>query len=183
MSDVHGFYSENRWQKSIRDKVLKPYYQKISHEGRFVFSDKGKLSTILQREMAIDTIVQSKENSLLSIEEKIVRWPGYIYEAYVFETWSCTNPGMERQGWMHYAECDCLLYCFIQADLRSLWIHSIPFKKLQDWFFSNDQYKNYRIFRTQQLNHTETRIVPITDVWDAIPGCETMFVNEKDKHP
>jgi hypothetical protein len=173
---MNDFIRDNSWQRKIRNKVLKPYYKKISHEGRFIFCDKGELSTLLQKELAIDTIIQLNNNEVVSIEEKIVRWPGYVYEAYTLETWSCTIPGMERQGWMYYAKCDYLFYCFVQPD-ESLYIHVIPFQKLKNWFFSNNQYKNYRISRTRQINKTETRVVPIVDVWNSIPYCQHEYID------
>lgn len=177
---MNEFMRDDNWQREIRNKVLKPYYERISQDSRFVFCDKGKLATKLQREMAIDTIIQLKNNGILSIEEKIVKWPGYKYQYYTLETWSCTNPGMERKGWMYYATCDYLLYCFVQEDESSLDVHAIPFPELQKWFFENDRYKNYHAFRTDQMNHTETRLVPISEVWDAIPECKSIYVSEME---
>lgn len=176
---MNNFECDDKWQKEIRNRILKPWYKNISHEGRFIFCDKGKLASLLQKELAIDTIVQLKNSGVLGIEEKIVNWPGFEYTSYTLETWSCTNPGKERKGWMYYASCDYLFYCFVQEDNKSMWVHSIPFQKLQDWFFGDDKFKQYRQFRTDQFNHTETRIVPIRDVWVAIPDCKSIFVKEQ----
>jgi len=74
------FANDNNFQLAKRESLLKPFYQKKAHEGRFIFADKGKLAEVLQKEMAVDTILQGKENNIVSIEEKIVRWPGYRYE-------------------------------------------------------------------------------------------------------
>jgi len=82
---MNEFVNDDAWQKEIRDRILKPFYEKYSFESRFVFADKGKLATTLQREIAVDTVVQKKENELAGIEEKIVRWPGYSYTAFTFE--------------------------------------------------------------------------------------------------
>lgn len=177
---MNNFINDDSWQKQIRNKILEPYYKRISHNERFVFVDKGKLADKLQREMAIDTIIQLRNNGVLSIEEKIVRWPGYKYQSYTLETWSCTVEGREKKGWMYYATCDYLLYCFVQEDGSSLSVHAIPFPKLQSWFFDNDRFEKYRSFVTEQINKTETKIVPIKDVWDSISGCKEIYVTETE---
>lgn len=177
---MNAFIKDNAWQKDIRDRILEPYYKRISHKGRFVFVDKGKLADKLQREMAIDTIIQLRNNGVLGIEEKIVRWPGYVYPNYTLETWSCTVPGREKKGWMHYATCDYLFYCFVQEDNASIDIHAIPFMKLQEWFFDNNRFENYHSFVTGQINKTETKIVPINHVWGAIPECKSIYITETE---
>ena len=90
---MNEFIQDNSWQIKIRNRILEPYYESISHNKRFIFVDKGKLAEKLQREMAIDTIIQLKNNRVLGIEEKIVRWPGYKYQNYTLEIMSCTMPG------------------------------------------------------------------------------------------
>lgn len=176
---MNRFIEDDNWQKKIRNRILEPYYEKISYKKRFVFVDKGKLADKLQRNMAIDTIIQLKNNGILGIEEKIVRWPGYEYQNYALEIMSCTVPGREKKGWMYYATCDYLFYCFVQEDEASVSIHVIPFDKLKAWFFENARFTKYRSFFTDQINRTETKIVPIRDVWDAIPECKAIFVKEE----
>jgi len=175
---MNNFYADDNWQRQVRNRTLAPYYKNISNDGRFVFLDKGKLATRLQREFAIDTVLQGKGNSVFGIEEKIVRWPGYKYTAYTLETMSCTVTGHEKKGWMHYSTCDYLLYCFVQADSKSIIAHLIPFPKLQTWFFEEDKYLAYRSNITDQNNHTETKIVPIKDVWSAIQECKELHISE-----
>lgn len=159
--------TDDKMQKAIRDKVLKPFYGEYSHEGRFVFIDKGRLAMILQRD-AVDTILQKDGNEVVSIEEKIVRWPGYMYQRVCLETWSCINKGFEREGWMHTGKSDFLFYCFVQPNGGVLGLF-IPFPKLQTWFFENDRFKKYNIWISEQFNHTECRLTPIVDVLKAIP--------------
>lgn len=177
---MNEFIQDNSWQIKIRNKILEPYYESISHNKRFVFVDKGKLAEKLQREMAIDTIIQLKNNGVLGIEEKIVRWPGYKYQNYTLEIMSCTMPGHEKKGWMYYATCDYLFYCFVQENEQSLYIHAIPFAELKAWFFENERFKSYRSSFTKQVNRTETKLVPIKDVWGAVTGCKEIFVNALD---
>lgn len=175
---MNEFVRDDRWQRIKRDNLLQPYYRNICEDGRFVFLDKGKLADRIQREEAIDTILQLRNNGVLGIEEKLVRWPGYKYLSYTFETKSCTVEGREKQGWMYYSTCDYLLYGFVQEDNASIVAHLIPFPKLKAWFFEDNRYLGYRAFVTDQLNHTETRVVPIADVWGAIPGCKEVIITE-----
>lgn len=165
------FEKDDSFQRDIRNKLLKPFYQEKTHESRFVFCDKGKLADILQRELSVDTIMQLPENRIYGVEEKIVRWPGYNYDRYTLEIMSCTVPGREKQGWMHYSKADLLLYCFVQKD-GSLEAHAIPFQKLKKWFFENDNYKKYTSTLTNQINKTECKKVPIADVFKFVHGCK-----------
>lgn len=175
---MNEFVHDDEWQKDIRDRILKPWYQKHSFEGRFVFADKGKLATKIQREMAIDTIAQIPNGFIRGVEEKIVRWPanGRPYQNFTFETMSCTVPGHEKQGWMYYSNCDTLLYCFVQEDGNSIIAYSIPFDNLKKWFFENDRYTGYPTTVTKQINKTECRIVPISDVVRGVPGCKRIVI-------
>ena len=131
MSDFHR---DDAWQKMVRDSVLAPaFYDGRAVRGRSVYLDKGKLATTLQKRFAVDTILQAKNGGAVCIEEKIVRWPGYRYNSYCLETDSCTKPGHESKGWMHYGQADYLLYCFMLDD-RIEW-DLIDFPKLQAWFW------------------------------------------------
>lgn len=164
------FRTDNEWQKTVRDNTLVPFYYTEAQDGRFVFADKGAFSDKLQRELSVDTLMQKSDGELLAIEEKIVRWPGYRYTAFTLETWSCTVKGRERKGWMYSAACDVLLYCFVQENGLDVLAYAIPFKQLQTWFFAGDRYKAYFPTKTEQINQTECRIVPIRDVLAAVPS-------------
>ncbi len=132
---MNDFRRDDAWQKMVRDSVLGPgFYGSYSLDGRYVFLDKGALATTLQKRFAVDTVLQSKHGKAVFIEEKIVRWPGYRYTAYCLETDSCTKPGFESKGWMHYGQADYLLYCFVLPD-RIEW-DLIDFGKLREWFWS-----------------------------------------------
>jgi hypothetical protein len=173
--NINQFQIYDKKQKEYRNKLLKPFYLEKSHEGRFVFVDKGKIADILQKEYAVDTIMQINHELVKSIEEKIVNWPGYKYTNYTLEIMSCTVPGREKQGWMHYGKCDILLYCFVQEN-ETIEAHAIPFEKLQTWFFNNDNYLKYKSTITEQINHTECKLVLIKDVFDNVPGCKIINI-------
>lgn len=167
MSD---FARDNVWQRKVRDSVLAPgFYGTYAEEGRYVFIDKGRLATTLQKQYAVDTIVQGKNGAALCIEEKIVRWPGYDYRAYTLETESCTKPGFESQGWMHYGQADYLLYAFVKPD-RVL-VHLIDFPKLQKWFWP--AVEAFEVFQMEKtLNESRGRKVPIDQVKANVPMWE-----------
>tara|TARA_Y100000310_G_scaffold338778_1_gene429425 strand:- start:1149 stop:1691 length:543 start_codon:yes stop_codon:yes gene_type:complete len=132
----NDFDRDNNWQRCIRDRILAPhFYGKYATDGRYVFIDKGRMATILQRQYAVDTIVQGKDGSAVCIEEKIVRWPGKEYQAVCLETDSCTKQGHESLGWMHYGQADFLLYCFCNADETQLRAFLFDFQKLKEWFW------------------------------------------------
>ena len=174
---MNNFTVDNTWQRKERDRLLKTFYLSKGLNGRFVFVDKGKLADVLQKELAIDTVLQIRDNGIVGIEEKIVRWPGYTYTNYTLELMSCTVPGYERMGWMYYAKCDVLLYCFMQED-GSMDAHALPFPKLQEWFFSDDRYLQYKSTITHQINKTECKIIPIADIWRDIPKCKKFHITE-----
>jgi len=162
------FHRDNEWQKGKRDRYLAPFYCKYSMAGRFVFVDKSKCSTLIQKRLAVDTLVQSKKGGSVCIEEKIVRWKGKALEKFFLETESNTNPGHEKTGWMEYGEADYLLYCFEQHD-GDLDCYLIPFLALKAWFWANEG-GYYRHTMPSTINNTAGRLVPIKDVRDAIPS-------------
>jgi hypothetical protein len=159
----NDFHTDDAWQRGKRDKYLVPLFYKKQVAGRYVLMDKGRLSKTLQRSMAIDTVIQSKDGSVVSIEEKIVRWPATnkAQERYFLETESCTVPGHESAGWMQYGESDYLLYCFEQAD-GWLRCHLIEFQPLREWF--GPLQENWREHTMPENNETRGRLVPFCEV-------------------
>lgn len=164
---MNDFARDDAFQRAMRDQVLAPgFYGKYATDGRYVFIDKGRLSTILQKRYAIDTMVQGKDGAALCIEEKIVRWPGYKYASFTLETKSCTVPGHESPGWMVYGRADFLFYCFQQEDDGlDCWL--IDFPKLQAWFWPREE--TFKPFQMTTRNRTFGRIVPVADVHRGVP--------------
>lgn len=166
---MNDFTDDNAWQREVRDRVLAPgFYGSYALNGRFVFMDKGRFATILQKRFAVDTIVQGRKGEAIAIEEKIVRFPrhGNPHTAFFLETESCTVEGHHSPGWMTYAEADYLLYCFHQPD-DSLDSWLIDFQKLQDWFWPNDSRFPRSVMSTK--NRTAGRVVPIAEVRANVP--------------
>lgn len=176
---MDDFKRDNIWQRKVRDSVLAPgFYGSYAVEGRYVFIDKGRLATTLQKRFAVDTIVQGNDGAALCVEEKIVRWKGYRYRAYALETDSCTKPGFESQGWMHYGQADYLLYGFMRQDCLD--IHLIDFPKLQTWFWQNVD--SFEVFQMEEtLNLTRGRKTPVDDVRKNVPvWVRTIFPDPSD---
>ena len=161
------FHQDNAWQKAVRDRILVPqFYSRYSVQGRFVLIDKGRLATMLQRESAVDTIMQRRDSAIF-IEEKIVRWKGFTHLCFALETHSCTVVGRERVGWMQYGEADYLLYCYMQKDDTTLVCYLIDFPQLHSWFWSNlEQFETFGPLPT--INRTAGRKVPIVAVCKAV---------------
>lgn len=162
---AHNFIDDAAWSVSMRDRYLVRLYQQYSLDGRYVFVDKSRCSTIMQKRLAVDTILQAKQGGSLCIEEKIERWPGYVRPNFALETDSCTVPGHEKQGWMHYARADYLLYAF-EMEQGGLDVYLIDFPALREWFWPiHERYESHTM---DTLNRTQFRKVPIADVARAV---------------
>jgi hypothetical protein len=162
---MDDFRRDDDWQRNIRDTILAPqFYGKRATDGRYVFMDKGRLASVLQKRYAVDTILQGKGGDTICIEEKIVRWPTTRkeYTAFALETNSCTKPGHESDGWMVYGQADYLFWCFERED-GGLRCFLIDFPALKEWFWPAQ--KNYPVFGPlKTLNATKGSVVPIKDV-------------------
>ena len=167
---MNDFERDDAWQKMMRNTILAPsFYGQYATDGRYVFLDKGRLATLLQRRCAADTVLQGKGGEAVFIEEKIVRFPksGWPYTAFCLETDSCTRPGRESLGWMHYGRADYLLYCFQTAE-GHLGCHLVDFPKLKEWFWQ--RHESFAVFGPlDTLNATKGRVVPIEAVKRAVP--------------
>jgi len=160
------FHDDNEAQRRVRDLVIGPgLYGVYAQDGRYVYIDKGRLALLLQKQFAVDTIVQSRKGDAVCIEEKIVRWPGYAHTSLTLETKSCTIPGLESDGWMVYGKADLLNYAMCQEDGNVL-VHLIDFAKLQKVFWPVHQ--QFRETVTEQNNRTACRVVPLKWIKDQV---------------
>lgn len=164
---MSNWQNDDAWQKGIRDRFMPPIYRQWTIEGRFVFFEKSKCSTLIQKRAAVDTALQTRRDLSVCIEEKFARWPGYTYTAFFLETDSCTLPHKHSKGWMHYALADQLLYAFVQNGEKELDAYLIKdFQKLKEWFWT--VYEKYPESTMPGDNRTRGRVVPIKDVALAI---------------
>lgn len=167
----------SRWQfddaqqRRVRDLVIGPaIYAPYSLDGRYVYVQKGsgaggRLVSLLQKRLMVDTLVQSRNGGMYAIEEKIVRWPGFEYPSITLETMSCTIAGHESDGWMRYGKADFLNYAMCQAN-GDVVVYLIDFAKLQSAFWP--AVANFRETVTTQSNQTACRIVPLKWVRDTV---------------
>jgi hypothetical protein len=163
------FETDGAWTRAVRDAILVPaLYTKL---GAHICLDSGRLSTFLQNVYAIDTVLLHKDQGVIGVEEKIVRWPGQPYSALTLETMSCSVPGYESDGWMRYGKADWLLYGCCQEDGRIL-CYKTDFLKLQDKFWPAED--SFPLTRSQQKNRTICRVVDIAWVRREVGLCEYM---------
>lgn len=155
------------YSRMMRDTYLVHFYKEYSFDGRYVFIDKSTCSTLLQKELAVDTVAQCTNGRSICIEEKIEQWPGHQRWNFALEIDSCTTPGRERKGWMHYAKADYLLYAFAYEGDTGLNAYLIDFPKLREWFWKLP--KRYETHTMDTLNRTRFEKVPIQDVRKAVP--------------
>lgn len=160
---MNDFERDNDWQRKMGDRFLASFYGEYSKVGRYVFIEKSRCSALLQKRLAVDTIVQSPNGSSVCIEEKIVRqkWPCFF-----LETDSCTVHGYESEGWMKYGMADYLFYCFYCGDHLESYL--IDFIKLRNWFWPVHENYNAHVMPNTR-NHTKGRLVPIVDVTSNVP--------------
>jgi len=146
----------------MRDAILVPQLYEKHYKGNYEllrYDDE-------RAKGGADTIANGKR-----IDEKIVRWPKdreEEYTAFALELRSCTTDGHERLGWMSTNDVDLLLYCFSDRAEQSLDCYVINFPKLKEWFFSVGE-EAWPVTRTTQINKTECRVVPISDVRKNVP--------------
>ena len=173
------FDAAREYSRMMRDTFLIHFYKKYSFDGRYVFIDKSTCSTLMQKELAVDTVAQWSNRGSICIEEKIEQWPGYKRVNFALETDSCTNRGRERKGWMHYAKADYLLYAFAYEGDTGLDTYLIDFPKLQEWFWSLPiRYSHYTM---PTINRTRFEKVPINDVVKAVPTWRYIITNDDCK--
>lgn len=164
---MNDFDRDDQWQRRVRDTILLPlFYGRFALDGRYVTLEKDRISSLIQKRCAADTVLQARDGSTVWIEEKIVRWPGYLYRAYSLETDSCTRPGYESDGWMRYGKATFLLWC--RATPASLLWDLIDFQRLRAWFDPLERtFPTFGPLNTR--NASAGRKVPINDVKANVP--------------
>ena len=166
-------YDEDMFFSKKYRYLLQILYKQYYYDGRYVFVDKSRFSTLVQKRLKTDVIAQTDEESSCGIEEKVARWPELKNEphtAFFLETESCTNPGNESPGWMRDGQADYLLYAFEIKGL-GLDVYIMPFQELKAWFwpFIEKNPNKFFTFTNQNKNRTRGRLANITVVIRAVP--------------
>ena len=164
---MREFASADARQRELRDAILVPLFYRPRFGDNWLFLEG---SHPMQRK-GIDTVVVHNAR-LFTIDEKIINWPaqrGEPYTAFALEMRSCTNEGYESDGWMVHSIADLLLYCFAVDEAETaLDCYLIDMPALKAWFRDAGP-ENFPFHRTDQINHTECRIVAIDIVCAKVP--------------
>ena len=163
---MNDFIIDDVEQREVRNQILVPTFYERFFAGRYAFAD----SDMALQKRGIDTVIKNKKSDVY-IEEKIVRWKGRTYTAVCLETKSCTLPGLESAGWMHYSEADFLLYCMRTED-GSLNAYLIQFSLLKEWFW--EKYDSWPLHVEKDRNRTASRIVSLDAIRDGVGVTEGM---------
>lgn len=163
-----------------KDIVLKPLWEELSQEGRFVLAT----SSLLQQKHGIDVILQRYDEDAekeldITVDTKHVRGQ---YSSFYLEEMSCTTPGIEKPGWLLKEDGwpDYIFYCFWPQcrnchgksctdcqETLSAEVHVMEFEPLRDWFL--EHYERYEQRKNKDtVNKTTGRLVPITDLSEYI---------------
>lgn len=171
LSPVNDFYTDDAWQKTMRERFFVPHYRETF--AAFGFLDGDREFDRAMQKHGIDTIVLSHVGATHTIEEKIARYKGKVYDAIAVETRSCTLPGMEKDGWIITAKAEFLLYGIetAEGDLDTL---LVDMNQLKSWFAEN--YQNYPPHVMPDKNRSECRIVKINDIMAGVPKCRRFLL-------
>lgn len=145
-------------------EILIPLLRLRSHDGRFVLTDKGRLSKSLQETIG-DALINRANGDVVAVEMKAEE--GNDYDNLFLEEWS--NRSRFNRGWLDKLDTDVLLYHFLREDL----LYVIDFQKLRAWAFLADSqrgtrnpgrlydFQSKKQCRREQMNDTWGRCVPI----------------------
>jgi hypothetical protein len=138
--------SDDLWQRGVFDRLLAPVLREHSYRNQIVFIPfESPVAKMLQLRAGIDAVVQTPHGNMLSLEVKIVRWPGVRegqpsrthWRDFFLETDSCTIPGREAKGWFLTSQAEILLWCQCsqREDVLRCW--PLPFSPLRTWYMRN----------------------------------------------
>ncbi len=165
MSD---FRTDLAFADKVRLQLEANFYPRFCRERRFVALERSDGSLYIQKHCHVDCVVANKSGGSATVEEKIVRWKGRVYDAVVIETHSnLEGSGVQAigDGWIATSVADFLLYAFQQEDGSLLvWVFDLP--NLRKWFVPLcDQFPV-----TDTSNgpyHTRCRVVPLSRIPEA----------------
>ena len=133
---------DDAWQRDVFDRLLAPILQKHAYRNQVVFLDiASSIASLLQLRAHVDIVAQLPQGGTMSIEVKIVRWPGARngkpgwchWKDFFLETWS-SSVGEQKKGWMYTSQADILLFCQCALHEDRLDCYPMPFRRLRVWF-------------------------------------------------
>jgi hypothetical protein len=137
---------DDAWQRGVFERLIAPVLEAHSYRNQIVFIDiRSPVAKMLQLRAHVDAVAQLPHGKMLSIEIKIVRWPGvkegrpsaYHWRDLFLETWSCSVGPNRQKGWMHTSAADVLLWCQCGVKEERLDCFPFPFSRLRAWFIRN----------------------------------------------
>jgi len=149
--------------------ALLPLLKEKAFDGRFVFTDKGRLSKLLQKIVG-DAIFNDRKGTVWSIEVKAEK--ENKHGNFFLETWS--NRKRYTPGWMFNCDADMLWYFFL--DEMRLFAFYLP--ELKWWAFAKENGRGLagriwdfpakRQSKYEQMNDTWGRCVPIAVIVEEV---------------
>lgn len=162
---VPSFHNDLQYAERSRERLDRHFYPRMAADGRFVPLGRSDGSMYLQTEAHIDVIVASHSGGSVTVEEKLVRWPGYEYTALAVETHSNlerTGGQAVGDGWIATSRADYLLYAFEQPGGRlKVWVFDLP--GLRQWFAPRVGAFPYSDTRNDFYT-TRCRVVPLSSI-------------------
>jgi hypothetical protein len=138
--NIHNVVNAFELGKNVEQKsrmILEPLLEQTT-DGRFVYTDKGRLAVEFQKKYG-DVLIQEKKTSAMwSIEVKAEEKSS---PNLFLEVWS--NGERYNPGWMTTCEADLLFYHFIESD--ELYISKLPI--LKKWFHFGKGFKGINEFQ------------------------------------
>jgi hypothetical protein len=131
---------DDQWQRGVFARLLAPVLRDASFNGGIVFAGHDSaVPKLLQHLAHVDAVVQLPTGDM-ALEFKLVRYPrradgsprSHHWSHFFLETWSCTVPDHETNGWMATSMADYLIWG--QVSLReSINCWPLPLPQLRDW--------------------------------------------------
>lgn len=165
----NSFYANQEVERESM-RILWPFLEAKSADGRFVLTEKGRLGRELQRAYG-DVFMQTGAGAICAVECKAERENrhGNLF----LESWS--NRHRFTVGWLYTLNADVLLYHFLASDE----LYCVPFSALRKWCFHHTdgrprlfsgQWRERMQSRHEQLNDTWGWCVPIDVLRAEVPG-------------
>ena len=162
-------YSDSLSVERKSREILKPWLQQYCDEGRYVLTDKGRLSKAMQERFG-DALAQ-RNGAAVWVELKAEK---DFTNNFFIEEWSNRSRG--NPGWLYKLDADLLFYHFLDVNI----LYLIDFQQLKKWLLSMPpdfcryktsqinlcQYPEKRQAKYDQKNDTWGRLVPIRDISD-----------------
>jgi len=149
-------FDETRKVEAEALKELIPFLRERAFEGRFVVTDKGNLSRILQKTVG-DVLFNCQKHKVWAVEIKSEvenKWNNFF-----LEIWS--NLKRFTPGWMLTLQADILMYYFQKE--KELYVMSLP--KLKEWAFINTSKNGERGRIWDFPEKQQSKYVQLNDTW------------------